>query len=181
MNATIDACVALIRKASSSEEEQLVIADAVLKALSSKTHLNKLKEIAELIVCRTLNLRWVEDRMHGADAYDALNRAVELKTFAIDKGKTRNININYTCKKDRASTLEHYSKAEFAGGHYWVAMNDKKTEVLWHVYLSQATFLKIIANKETHRVKVNFGSNLCSVCWRCARVDRFAGIEPCEH
>jgi len=181
MNATVAECVKLIKNSSFSEEERLVIADAVLKELASKTHISKLKEISELVVCRELKLRWVEDKVHGADAYDSLNRAVELKTFAITKGKTKGISINYTCKSDRAATLEHYGGAAFAGGHYWVAMNGKKTKVLWHVYLSQASFLKLLKEKETHKLKLNFGSTLCPSCLRCKRVDRLAGIQPCEH
>jgi hypothetical protein len=181
MNETVAACVELIKKAAAKEEDQLVLADAVLKALATKTHISKLKEIPELIVCKALNLRWVSDKIHGADAYDAHGRAVELKTFAITKGKTKGISINYTCKETRTDTLQHYASSNFAGGHYWVAMNGRKTDVLWAVHLSQKDFLNLLREKETHKLRLNFGSTLCNVCQRCARVDRIVGIKPCNH
>lgn len=181
MDSVIEQCVALIKKTTANEEEQLIIADTILKRLVKTTHLSKLKEIAELVACKHIGLTWRKHTPHGADAIDSKGRKVELKTAIVENTPRNSISINYAAKSSRAKTLEHYASDEFHGGHYWVGMNENNTKVLWVVYVSYSRFLEILEAKKSLTKAMNFGSTLCKVCKRCGRLDELAGLKRCKH
>lgn len=182
MEEVIAKCVKLIESSTSTEDERLQIADAVLKRVAKDTHLTKLKEISEMLACKHLGLTWNRKNIHGCDATDRHGHKVEIKTAMIRglDGK-ENINFNYAVKKTRAETLQHYGSEEFKGGHYWVGMNADKTEVLWYVHISQVRFLEILLELKSLSKPINLGSNLCKVCKRCPRADKYAGLAKCKH
>lgn len=179
MDRVVQECIAKIKQHTKDEETRLIIADAVLKGVAGETHITKLKEIPELVVCRYLGLKWNNKTMHGHDATDQRGYQVEIKTGIISS-RTKNININYAVKDTPQHTLTHYAGDTFKGGHFWVGMNSKKTEVLWSVHLSQSRFLKILADLPLNK-PLNFGSTHCKTCKRCKRIDRLAGLKPCSH
>jgi hypothetical protein len=181
MEKVIAQCVALIEASTESENERLVIGDAIQKRMAKTTHLSKLKEIAELVACLHIGLTWRSHSPRGADAVDSKNRKVELKTAIVENTPRNSISINYTVKSSRAKTLKHYASDEFKGGHYWVGMNETNTKVLWYIYVSRADFLSILEERKTLAKALNFGSTLCKVCKRCGRLDKLAGIKKCSH
>jgi hypothetical protein len=181
MEKVISRCVELIEASTESENERLIISDAIQKRLAKKTHISKLKEIAELVACQYLGLTWRSHTPHGADAVDQNNRKVELKTAIVENTPRNSISINYAVKGSRAKTLEHYSSEEFQGGHYWVGMNGDNTKVLWSVHVSRSRFLQILNEKKSLSKALNFGSTLCKKCKRCKRLDKLAGLAPCGH
>jgi hypothetical protein len=181
MEKVVARCVELIEASTESENEQLIISDAIQKRLAKKTHISKLKEIAELVACLHIGLTWRSHTPHGADAVDKKNRKVELKTAIVENTPRNSISINYTAKAGRAKTLEHFSSEEFKGGHYWVGMNENNTKVLWYVHVRQERFLEILREKKSLSKALNFGSTLCKQCKRCKRLDKLAGLALCGH
>ena len=181
MEKVVARCVELIEASTESENERLVISDAIQKRLAKKTHISKLKEIAELVACLHIGLTWRSHTPHGADAVGKKNRKVELKTAIVENTPRNSISINYTAKAGRAKTLEHFSSEEFKGGHYWVGMNENNTKVLWYVHVSQERFLEILREKKSLSKALNFGSTLCKQCKRCKRLDKLAGLALCGH
>lgn len=178
MDDVIEECVRKIKAHTKDKEKRLIMGDAVMKGVSSKKiHIAKLKEVPELIACNHIGLKWNLKTMHGYDAVNKRGEKVELKTGITS---SKNININYTVKETPQKTLAHYASAAFAGGHYWVGMDSRKTKVLWFVHLSQERFLGILEEHSMH-VNINFGSTICKKCRRCKRVDRLAGLKECPH
>lgn len=175
MEALIEKIMQLVQAHSHDREEQLLVLNAALARLASTATVKKLHSggLPELVACHALGLRWESESAHGADAYDAQGRGVELKTIQLGKRATRT-NVNYVYPRD-TDVVQHYARSPaYAGGHYWVAMNGRKTKVLWHTYFTQREFADLVAKRllaNPIEVRVNFGSTLCPRCRRCPRFD----------
>jgi hypothetical protein len=144
----------------------------------------------ELVASAFLGLKWVE-AMHGADAIDCLGRGVELKTF-IHMGKTKQINVNIAYPSTKggnrvAEILRHYRESpKYAGGWYFVAMNNRKTKVEYYYYITKEAMVETIRRRleeDPTSVRCNLGSNVCTKCNTSHRLailqaNRIHGIPP---
>jgi hypothetical protein len=143
----------------------------------------------ELVACAFLKLKWVET-MHGSDAIDCLDRGVELKTF-IHMGKTKQINVNIAypvTKGDRVTEiLRHYRESpKYAGGWYFVAMNNRKTQVYYYYYITREAMVETIRQRleaDPTSDRCNLGSSVCKKCNTSHRLavlqaNRIHGIPP---
>lgn len=163
-----------LRLSVTSETDQLLVLNYALGLVSTTTHIQKIHGggLPELVACKAIKLRWENVNARGADAYNAQGQRVELKTFAL-KSTSKSCNVNYDFPKENAQ--QHFATDKnYAGGHYFVAMNARKTEVLWWVYLTQARFAEVAGVQERKNpgsAKVNLGSTLCSVCKQCPRLE----------
>ncbi len=178
---------------SCDNKERELILNELISYISKKNdiNINKLTNgsISENLVCIKLGLNWNKKSVHGADCYDKNDKKVEIKTFLVPNksSKIKRVNINYSLptKKKNETQEDYYERLEKFisindGGHIWVCLNKKKTEILNHWKLNSKNLSIAIRNKcknnfETKKQNlktINFGCNSCSNCGRFHRIEK---------
>lgn len=189
MDTFAESIAAQIRAKYATEEDRLRAANKVLGALMDATHPQKVHgSLGELEACKTIGLTWIGHNARGPDARDAQGRHVELKVFGL-RFSDKSCSVNYKYPENVADLVNYYATdASFAGGHYFVAMNFKKTSVLWWVHATQRQFAEAVRQiradeikrqlrtKKSDVKKINVGSTLCKKCKRCPRLEAIAQL-----
>lgn len=132
----------------------------------------------ERVACERLGLRWNSQTVHGADAWDAQNRAVELKCFKA--GATR-ANVSYTIparlptdtpQQHSIKVRDHCLKMA-PGGHYWVKLSHGSSRYVEHWYVPGASFASAMqawALAHPDLTKLNLGGIFCKSCYKPHRL-----------
>jgi hypothetical protein len=173
-----------IKERYTEEDDRLRVANKILGQLIVSTHIQKVHGggLAELEACKTINLTWISKKAHGCDAVDQNGLHAELKCTGVKKRRGKEAvktNINYKFPQN-VDVYQHYAtSSEYAGGHYFVVMNRKKTKVRWWVKVSQqalADCMKQQMKKNPGKVHINLGGSICKRCDRgCKRWDEITG------
>lgn len=175
------------------EQDRLLLWNKVLPLLTTDaTHITKVQGsgLPELLACRAIGLNWNGKSLHGADATDDKGNGVELKTYRRVQNGNR-VSIMYTFPprhNDEAQDVYiarvvnfYLTDEKFVGGHYWVAFDQAKQNVLyWHHIdvFAVATLIKEYLERNPTAKTKNFGGALCAVCKRCHAVELLGQVAP---
>lgn len=139
--------------------------------------------LPELIACKELDLKWNKDNVHGHDALDSEGKACEIKTFTYKRKGKHKININYHPPamkngEDKGKYIKRVEKwiRDSSGGHFWVAMRNRKTEVYRTWKIKSDYLAKIVGDMIRDKNKnidnnINFGCMTCPDCFGLHRLD----------
>jgi len=171
-------------KSSEKERNQLLAEIVAYTGKKNEININKLTNgaLSENIICDQLGLTLNKINLHGFDCFNKNNQPVELKSFTTNK----RININYKlpAKKKTQSQQEYYLLIEEfikknTGGHIWVALNNKKTNIVQYFVINSENFSKAFVKKckefyekkKNNPISINFGCLKCKNCGELHKIE----------
>jgi hypothetical protein len=168
-----------------NEDDQLEVVNLLMSKVSVKTDISKLHAsgFSEMLAAKTIDLVWNRGDMQGMDAKDKKGRGCEIKSYkrAMNRN-TFSINYLFPARKEKESddelrvrVVEYFRESKkFEGGHYWVAFNQEKTQILRWNFVERHTVAEEVneyLKRNPTSKSINFGGSLCKICKRSHRVD----------
>jgi hypothetical protein len=187
---TANALLDILRGEYDNEDDQLEVINLLMSKVSVKTDVSKLHSsgFAEMKSCMAIGLTWNRGDMQGMDAKNTAGNGVEIKTYRRTHNRnTFSINYLFPARKPqetdeafRIRVVNYFMESEkFAGGHYWVAFNQAKTEIYRWNFVKTKTVADSVdeyLRRNPKSKSVNFGGAICEICKRSHRVDNMSKL-----